>query len=204
MTEIQQTRWDRTVRRVANIVAPGSMVADALNELFPIFDVENLPGELFLLGGTQLCIGSASVAAGGGVFPRVQIRNPVDSGHIITVTSFVAAHNATPAVDMRWGLNATILTTGTGGETFREGRTRLSAAGRPVGQIFVDSLAIPGPLDGRTRVEINVPFIQDDPNSICVLPPGIGLEVSTNTAAHTLLVTFYWRERPAEPAELNL
>ncbi len=44
--ELQQNRYDQLIRRVGGIIGPGSKVVEALGELFPVIDVENVPGEL--------------------------------------------------------------------------------------------------------------------------------------------------------------
>ena len=62
MTEIQQGRYDALVRRVADLKGPGSKVNDMLEELFPVFDVEKLPSELYRLANIDLCFGGAGIA----------------------------------------------------------------------------------------------------------------------------------------------
>lgn len=198
MTEIQQNRYDQLVRRVSNIVGGGSMVSEVITELFPMFDVENLPGELFILGGTRLCVGDGSVTAGAGLHPVLQIFNPVDSGHIITVTTAYCGSNND--VVMNWGRSAAVLTTNIGTVGFRDSR---AVGVRPVGQMFSDSVAAPSGGPGNTRILALTNLILHDQNSLAVLLPGEGFDISTNVLTSSLQATFYWRERVAEAAELN-
>ena len=86
MTELQQNRYDRLLRRVGGLIGAKSMVNDALGELFPMLEVENVPGELLALLGTQLGWCSASLGPSVGNFNHHQLFNPADSGVVITVT----------------------------------------------------------------------------------------------------------------------
>ena len=42
-----------------------------------------------------------------------------------------------------------------------------------------------------------------DENGVCVLAPGTGLDIGIDDSGDTLSFSFYWRERVAEPSELN-
>ncbi len=199
MTEIQQNRYDQLIRRVNNIVSPGSMVNDALAELFPMIDVEGNRGELQLLAGTRLCLGASSLTAAAGQTAKIQVFNPVDSGTIITITRVIISSGVVQTI--RWAEEATERATGVTTQVFRD--SRLPVIGRPIGAIFQESSAGFPDANGATVILANVPFILEDPNDVQVLAPGAGFTVGHTTVATPLSVTFYWRERVAEPAELN-
>jgi len=199
-SEIQQNRYDQLIRRVAGIVGPGSKVAEALTELFPTFEVENVPGELLALGGTKLCCGAARNAAVAGQKTRIQLFNPVDSGHIITVTH-VAVFAEAVSEFVNHAVRQIPLTTITSLERFRDGR--FPTPGRPVGQIRLEfSVAQTDPDQILSIVNTTTLFL-DDPNSLAVLPPGSGYEFGCQTNNISLVTAFRWRERPAEQSELN-
>lgn len=202
MAELQQNRYDRLIRRVGGIVGVGSMVSDALSELFPMIDVERVPSELLALQGTHLA--GCSVESGGtaAVNNQHQVFNPVGSGHLITVTHALVA-SATTQI-LFFGLASATLATVIANPRFRDGRVSDIT---PVGQNRVATLAAATP--STYRVQVNggagiASFLLDDPNDLAVLPPGFGFQVSTSTVNTSLVTSFFWRERPAERSELNL
>jgi len=200
VTELQTNRYDALLRRVGDLKGPGSKVAEVLTELFPIFDVENLPSELYILGGTDICFGGGILTPAAGEFAGLQIFNPIGSSKILTVTSLVVASTANNTI--RWGVSNNPLSNGIGTETFRDTRRTITA--RPSGQIRIESDAAFVGNTGQTRVLANDPFTLHDKNGLAVLLPGIGFDLGSQIAAAPVHFTFYWRERVAEPSELNL
>lgn len=198
MDELQQTRYDQLIRRVGGLIGPGSKVSEVISELFPMIDVENVPGELLLLGGTRLCLGSAIITAAGGQFPAVQLFNPVNSGALITVSSITISPTATQTIN--YEVNATPLLATTASERFRDGRLLVAAV--PTGQIRTDDLVAATNGNHQFIVQGNDFANLTDRNGIAVLSPGTGLEIGGSTAAGTILVNFNWRERVAERSEL--
>lgn len=200
MTEIQQNRYDQLIRRVTNIVGGGSQVNDTLNELFPVIDVERVPGELLLLGGIQLAQGGTIVTGAATTAPHIQLFNPDDSSKIITVTTVVLS--TVQDVSVRANVNQTALLTGIGVESSRDGRVQVTT--RPVGQIRTRLSGVLTDAQVRWGMLANVPLILTDPNGLAILPPGSGYEFGNELVDTDLNCNFWWRERVAEPAELNL
>ncbi len=199
MTEIQQNRWDQLIRRVANIVAGGSQVNETLNELFPMLDVETDKGELQLLAGTRLCLGASNLTAAAGETSKIQVFNPAGSGNIITITRVIIASGATQTI--RWAEEATARATTVATQVYRD--SRLPLVDRPIGTINQESSAGFPDANGSCLILANDPFTLEDPNGVQVLAPGAGFTVGHTTPALPFFVTFYWRERAAEAAELN-
>ena len=199
-SELQTPRFDQIIRRVGGIIGPGSKVSEALSELFPVLDVEQLPGELLLLGGTAICEGAATVFAGAGEVARIQVFNPVASGKLVTVSTAIVSTPVTTTI--RTATVVTALTTGVGTEVFRD--RRQAAASRPSGQVRTDSTIAQTDANTLFRVLANAPIFIKDRNSVAVLPPGSGFEVGSEGVATQLFVTFLWRERVALESELNL
>jgi len=198
VSAIQQNRWDQLLRRAADLKGPGSKVNDALTELFPTFDVEHLPAELYLLGGTRLCFGSSTSTGAAGESGRVQLFNPVGSGKLLTVTSFIAS--AASITIIRFGVTLTPLAA-VSTQLFRDTREIVPAL--PTGVIGgVSSVAL-APATGQFRVLANTAKQIEDPNGIMVLAPGTGLEVGSSVNQIAMNCTFFWRERVAEPSEIN-
>lgn len=199
-SEIQQTRYDRLVRRVANIIGPGSKVGEVIGDLFPMIDVENLPGELYRLMGTQLVFGGGTITGAVGEVPVAQLFNPADSNTLITCTGF---HVASPFDGtLRYGRDNFVLGTIIGTQSVRDTRANINEAS--VGVIAQESRVAlaPGTMQARTLANNNV-FISD-PNGVIVLAPGTGLTIGTILATDQIFYGFFWRERPAQQSELNV
>jgi len=199
VSQLQQNRYDQLLRRVGDLKGPGSKVSDALTELFPTIDVENVPGELLALMGTRIGFGSATVTSAAGETPRIQVFNPVGSGKLVTVTRVYITGQTIQVI--RWAIATIALTTGVGTELFRDSRHPLTT--RPTAQMRTDSTVAFTDAGGQFRLLANVPAYLEDTNGVAVLAPGAGFEVGNTSTASTLLVTFDWRERVAEPSELN-
>jgi len=200
LTELQQSRYDAVLRRVGDLKGPGSKVNDVLTELFPMFDVENLQPELFLLGGQVLGMGSSELSAGAGLTPNIGIFNPLNSGKLITVTLVTAS--MTSSTVLLWSTAHTAFTTLVTTNLSRD--TRILAPELPVGQIREETAAGLLTANGRVRIQASTPFILTDPNGLAVLAPGGGFAIGGGSFQSTLNASFFWRERVAEPSELNL
>jgi len=198
-TEIQQNRYDQTLRRVAGMIGPGSKVSEVLSELFPMFDVEPTAGELLLLGGYRTCFGGGTITGAAGEAPRAQLFNPADSSILITITKVQVS--ASTAVVMRYGrrdvqIAATIQT-----QIFRDFRQPVTP--QPVGEVSQLSSLTQANATGQFLTAANVLNELTDANDVAVLAPNTGFEIGTNVNTSKLHYTFFWRERTAEPSELN-
>lgn len=198
MDELQQNRYDQLIRRVGGLIGPGSKVNTALSELFPVIDVERVPGELLALMGTQLAWGEAGQAAVAAQNSEAQIFNPVDSGKLIVVTSLkVRALAATPVSIFLTALPlASLLVSG----RFRDGRNNISQ--QPTAELRSRTIAAAVSVGYRLIAGTTAVFVPAE-NTVAVLPPGIGLTANANTVNIQLELAFTWRERAAEPSELN-
>ena len=202
MSEIQQGRYDALLRRVADLKGPGSKVNDVLEELFPMFDVENLPGELYILAQTDLCFGGGRTDGIVAQAGRAQLFNPEGSGKVLTITEVGFSVGALGIT--RWGRRDTPLTTDLQTQLFRD--TRKAAAGvlnLPTGQIRVQTSVALANATGQTFVPSATPLILSDKNGIAVLGPNTGFEIGTSSTNQQESFYFNWRERVAEPSETN-
>jgi len=197
--EVQQTRWDRLIRRVSGSIGPGSRVSETLSELFPVLDVERVPGELLILGGTDLCFGGGTIDAEPAKGGFAQLINPVDSGSIITLTTWTFATDTTEII--RWGRTNTALGTAIGTETFRD--TRRALTQNPLAQVNQGTqvAVVGGTCQARTTGTET--FTNSDANGVIVLGPGGIFEVGVGPNGNVIFYSFYWRERPAQESELQ-
>lgn len=198
--EVQQTRWDRLIRRVSGSIGPGSRVSETISELFPVLDVESVPGELLLLSGTSLCQGAVAVTGAIGEIPNAILFNPPGSGHLVTITQISVASDQTDRI--RFAVSQTAAGAQNLTERFREGRL-ITPTTLPVGQ--VRNLSNPSQIAQQVdfKVVADVTTFISDENGLAVLSPDTKLSVGSITATATIHVTFWWRERQAQEAELQ-
>ena len=200
MTKIQQGRYDQLLRRVADLKGPGSKVNDVLEELFPIFDVENRNAELALIGGWRLAMGSTVLPGVAANLRFGELRNPADSGYLIVPTRIWISPGSTQNVE--WELiGEPALTEFT--VTARVLDTRLGVTSSPVGQIRSSTQVAGAAGFGNFFLVTGTPFPFQDDGGICVLAPGSGIVFANTTVNTSLTLQFLWRERIAEPSELN-
>lgn len=195
---LQQARYDQLIRRVGGIVGAGSMVTEALAELFPTIDVENVPGELLWLSGFRLASGGSSITAAGGQFAAVQLFNPVDSGMLCAVSTVLFSSGNTAAYN--WNTSETPLANLITQANYRD--TREGAIFDATTMAIRDeSRATVTIRSGTTRALANTQTTLNDKNGVAVLFPGTGLEVGVTSTAITIDVSFFWRERVALQSE---
>lgn len=199
-TELQQNRYDQLMRRVGDLKGGGSKVSEVLTELFPVIDVERVPGELLILGGTDICAGQRTFTGAAGERANIQLFNPTDSSKILTVTSLLISTGTTD--EMVWGTQNIAIGTAINSQLFRD--TRRAFNTRPSGQIRELSVAAGPVVFANATLQADTAFRFVDENDVAVLSPGLGLTVAASLNATRITVTFYWRERVAEPSETNL
>ena len=198
-TTIQQTRYDRLLRRVAAMIGPDAKVGEVIPDLMPTLDVESVPMELLLPMGTKTGFGSTTLTSGAGNRSRSQIFNPLESGVLATVTTVMLSSLKAQLI----GMNIDPVQIG-GVPFIRKTRDlRQAIIGNTVCTIQAEN-------GGSTtnelafRVEAGVTFVIQDPNGIAVLGPGSGLEFATFSLQSTLDVSYFWRERVAQLSELSV
>lgn len=199
MSELQQNRYDRLVRRVGGMIGPGSKVNEVLAEVFPSIDVEPSRGELMLLGDQAICMGGGVITGAVGEAPRASLFNPDGSNVLITITGVEVSVVATATI--RYGRRDSALAATISTQIFRD--YRLAAGAGPVGLISQLSSVAFASATGQFRVASNVRIMLEPENSIAVLPPNTGFEIGSAAVTGTLHYTFFWRERVAEESELN-
>jgi len=201
MAEVQQTRWDRIIRRVSGSVGTRSHVSETLSELFPVIDVERVPAELLALGGTKLASGRSLEAGVASNFQRSQIRNPGGSTNIITVLQITAFSSVAQGLGLGITLNSNA-NLNPANTAYLDGR--LLASSVPVGEVR-DGIGLVADVDFfQIRSSATQSIDYRPPRAAAVLSPGTSFSVTTTVANTLLLCSFLWIERPAEPSELSL
>ena len=196
--EVQQTRWDRIIRRVSGSIGPGSRVSETISELFPVMDVERVPGELLFLGGTKLGLGGTQIV--GIAKAGIQLFNPVNSGNLVTVEEVHISVGWGETQQIFLGITPTAFPIDTGLAFVRDTREGISI--ETVAQLRTDTSAV-ATLNMSIRVLANTDAIINPRNGVAVLAPGTGVSIVNTINVNVLNVTFFWRERPAEQSELQ-
>jgi len=175
------------------------MVNDALGELFPTLDVENMPAELLYLSGTKIAIGAERDVASAGNVHLHQVFNPADSGHVLTLTDVIFSSDT--AQRIRMALQTFAFTNTTANQAIRD--SRVSVIELPVGQIRSVTQAAGIPAFGEVEIAANLPFHLTVGNAIAVLLPGTGFSIATTTVNTEFITSWWWRERATQAAEVN-
>ncbi len=198
-SDLQQTRYDQIIRRVGGIIGPGSKVSEALTELFPTIDVENIPAELLILGGWRMAMGAVRISAVPAEVPKAQLFNPTGSGLIIVVERINATGSSTQSI--RMAVTATPLDVDGGNEQFRD--TRAGVANVPVGSVRFESTA--GNVSNiweQTELGNTPVILESSQKGILVLAPGTGVNLGPAETNVLFACGFLWRERVALESEL--
>jgi len=199
--EVQQTRWDRIIRRVSGSIGPGSRVSETLTEVMPVIDLERVPAELLLLGGTRMAMGFSTEPAVVDNFQLSMLSNPAGSNAIITLYSLSMSSTGTAG----FGLNTTR-------DTYAN--TNLTTTEFTDGRLLPSQIPVGAILDVASVVAATESYLLITPlgdsvvfaprPAIAVLTPGTAFSVANRQLNKTLLVNYTWTERPAEESELNL
>ena len=184
-----------------NLVGEGAIVTGVLPDVFPVVDVENLATDNWALSGWRTAMGGGSVGAAAGQRPHVQILNPGGSGNIAVVEMVMVSTNSSDLLE--FNIHDAVLTTPATSPRWRD--RRFPTLNFPVTQVRQQSIVgtpIVSPM--AQNVLSGQPWIWQPPQGILVLAPGTGFAISRLTVATALRAVFFWRERPADPAELNI
>lgn len=201
MSELQQNRYDQLLRRLGNLKGPGSKVSDVISELFPMIDVERVPAELLILAGTAIAFRGTNIAAAAGLENASQLHNPPGSGKVLTVTQVIVSLSTASTVNVT--LAEPLLANSNGFGEFRDSRAAGDVPAAAVGNTRIETGESTQP-GMSIRLVANESFVLRDDNAIAVLLPNDQLTIGTNAQGETLTVAYLWREREAEPSELNL
>lgn len=199
-SDVQQGRWSKLIRRSGAIIGPGSKLTEVLPELFPVMDLENVPGELLILGGTFTCFGGGNIVGAVAQSPKCQLFNPVGSGKLMTITR--ATCGAVVDAVVRFGYSTVALTGGIGTQQFTDKRFLLGQL--PVGEIRTESAVALAAGTGQIRVLADTSIeISNDKDTLGTLLPGFGFEMGITDTNTTIFFNYFWRERNFEESEVN-
>lgn len=198
MGRIQTGTFDNLIRRLYSIKGGGSELSETLGDVFPILDLENLPSELLVLRGWVLGMGriiNISAVAATNVH---QLFNPPGSGKLVVVTSLRVGTSVASTVN--YGPAFTALTDTSVAGTKRDTRARSL---KPTTSLLQEEDSAPVSAFGSVLFPANSVFDLTDRNEVAVLVPGTAFRISEVGTNQTMRTSWMWRERTAEPSELN-
>lgn len=198
MGRVQSARWDGLIRRLFSIKGGGSQLAETLSDAFPVLQLEGGPIELLRLSGFELGIVGQQFTSPVAQTVGAQIFNPVDSGKIVMPTQVTIRSDV--ASSFFFGVTAVALATAVVG---RQRDTREGVIARAVAQSRAGNN--PAPPIGAYQFRLGTAGVISfsDQNGLAVLAPGTGLTFTSVTTNVTVNIGWLWRERTAEPSELN-
>jgi len=196
--QINIGRYDHLLRRTTAQVGGGSKLGNALEDLFPVLEVENVPSELLRAVGWKLACGTTTRVPGAGQRSAIQLFNPAGSSHLITLTSVITTVNI--ATNINSGPSFDALTRFSIPGSQRD--TRAGALAETVGLIQDED---DGLVANNVQIfhQANINFDLNDSNDVAVLVPGTGWRLTTDAINTSLRVVFLWRERVGEPEEFG-
>jgi len=198
MGRLQTARLENFIRRWGSIKGPGSVLSETLGDVFPGLDLENLTPESQLTAGWHLFHGVATVAGVAAQATGVQIVQPAARENLLVLDKIVI--NSETAQNVTIGTNVGIFSTVT--NTNRRD-TRNPAVANANAIITGNANAGTAGTGGILAVGTGVDREFEVPNSLAVLGPGGTFSVISATVNLNLTVTFFGRERLAEPSELS-
>jgi len=200
MSELQINRWDRLVRRLGNIVGARSIVTTALEDVFPVLDMENMPLENKVLAGSFAANASTVLAASALNFSLIELFNPDGSGILVTLEQVIMSTSG-DEVRFTVDLNAR------GIEDSIKAYRDIRRTAPPVCQVRslqqVANLASPT-IRVRPAATLKTTTLSNNGNDLFVFPPGTGISAQTDGINEGLTITWLWRERIFEASELNI
>lgn len=199
MTELQQNRYDKLLRRVGNLIGAKSMVNDALGELFPMLEVETLHAELLLLSDWKMAHGAIAQQPGALEIAKTQLFNPAESGSLVVPTR-VSIRSATTAA-IRYLFQSVVLDEDLANRELFD--SRLGFPTRPLAQLRSEETVGGVASFGEIFVLADVSYIFDIPFGMCVIAPGTGLTFSHTAVNVDMTTDWHWRERAAQQSELQ-
>jgi len=197
--DLQTARYDQLIRRVGGLYGGGAKVVEALPELFPVLELEDTTPELIALTGWRTAWQNIAQAPSLLELSAVQLSNPVGSGLIAAVTQFIVRLDTVQ--DVHASVTSNLFTSASIRGLFRDGRF---GGNRNTGlELRSDNDIV---TNAGFAVFITPAFslftVRDD-NGLAVLTPGTALQVGTAAVNVDINVTYFWRERPALPSEIN-
>lgn len=198
MGRVQTAQFDNLIRRLYSIKGGGSELSETLGDVFPILDLENLPSELLLLRGWHLFGRHATQIAVVAQLTGLQVVNPADSGAIVVVDKIIINSELGGNITIGTTLAPFAVTISTQRRDTRNPVLNLANA-RIGGSNNVGAAAEGGLLELAADVDRELTV----PNGLAVLGPGTAFSVVSAVVNSNLQVSFYGRERQAEPSELS-
>ena len=203
INQIQGGRWDGLLRRLFPI-KDRSIAPILASELVGQVVVQEWSDELYKLRGDNLACALASRSAVAAELAHCVIRNPAGSNNLVIIEQIWVAVSTAMLVIMAREGPALVVGFAPVATTFRDSRSgTVTAIGETVATVATLSNAVGqggngfavAPIPASPGVQFDLPM---------VLAPGSGLIVRGATVNSTLRMTFLWRERIAEPSELNV
>jgi len=195
---LQTARLENFIRRWGSIKGPGSVLSETLGDVFPTLDLENLTPESFLTAGWSLFARHATAIGVAAQNTGVQLIQPAARLSLVVVEKIVINSESDQFVTI--GTNVALFSVVA--STARRD-TRNPQASFANAQIAASANATVAATGGILAAVGGVDREFEIPNGLAVLAPGTAFSVISATNNLNLTVSFFGRERQAEPSELS-
>ena len=198
MGRIQTGRLDNLIRRWGSIKGGGSLLNETLGDVFPVLDLENLTPENQLTAGWHLFSHHATVIGVAAQLSGLQLLQITAGNSLVVVEKMIV--NAELAQNITFGLNFGLFAAAT---SSRNADTRNPQATNAIARIGANANVGAAAIGGIINVAAATDRELTAPHALAVLRPGTGFSVVCSVVNSDLTVTFFGRERVAEPSELS-
>ena len=185
-----------------NLVGSGSIVTGVLPDVFPVIDVEDLQTDAWRLADWRICMGFGTRDPAAGLTAEIALENITTTGSLAVVEQIIITTEAISTVG--FGVNtagSALAGVPTDLTSFRDRREPVSPP-LPILEVTTGD-AIAASIVGRWIQLADDPFTFTVPTGVGVLQPGSLFLIQATTPDVKLHVTYFWRERPIDPAENN-
>ena len=187
-----------------NVVGRGAIVTTLLEDVFPTVDLMNPAPEFRFLGLENLAFGQGTRS--GANHNAVSLLNPQGSGNIVILEAVRILSLDTAGVHA--GIGETELGSESLNKQFRDIRAggtngkdlpvaKIQSGDDVAGDVFPST--IKATIPPLPELNLESPGI-----AVAILREGFSFGIENDSPAFTLRVNFFWRERPADPAELRV
>jgi len=198
MGRLQTARLENFIRRWGSIKGPGSVLSETLGDVFPVLDLENLSAENYLPAGWHLFSRHATVVGVAAQLSGLQVVQVLTNNSIVVIEKIIVNAELGQDVTFGLGLPQFVLISNVQNRDDRSPSTNNANA-----QIGANANVGAAATGGIFAVVAGVDREIEAPGGLAILGPGDNFSVVCSTVNSDLTVTFFGRERQAEPSELN-
>jgi len=198
MGRLQTARLENFIRRWGSIKGEGSILSETLGDVFPVLDLENLTPEAQLTAGWHLWSRHASVTGVAAQLSGLQASCAAGRTSLVVVDKVIVNSELEQDITFGWNLGIFAAVIASKNRDTRNPQDN-NANAQIAGNANIGAAAN----GGIFHVLAGVDHELTAPNGLAVLGPGGAFSLVSSTVNSDITMTFFGRERQAEPSELS-